>query len=109
MHPWEFGEYTFSEYMLRRKGLHELRKKELREQYQHIRILAYHVISPYLSKADKRKSIDQIVPDLYDDNPAKVISLKDRYKNLLNRYEEAGIMKDGVLIQPKKEKKAGGK
>jgi hypothetical protein len=108
LHPWEFGEYTLREFILRRKGLHEARRKQLREDYQHTRILAYHMILPYLDKSAKRKPIDQIVPDLYDDdNPAKVISLKDRYKELLEKYEKAGVMKDGLIVQPKKAAKSG--
>jgi hypothetical protein len=78
--------------VLRRKGLHEKRKKELREEFQHIRYLCYHTISPYLSKSDKRKTIDQIVPDLYDDNPAKVISLKEKYKELKDKYLKYGLL-----------------
>lgn len=91
LQPWEFYDYTLNEFILRREGLHEKRKRELREEYQHTRILAYHVIAPYLDKSAKRKPINEIIPDIYDDNPAKVISLKDRYKNLLSRYEKAGI------------------
>lgn len=72
--------------------MNEARRKQLREDYQHTRVLAYHIILPYLDKSAKRKPIDQIVPDLYDDNPAKVISLKDRYKELKNRYKKAGLI-----------------
>jgi hypothetical protein len=91
LQPWEFHEYTLEEYSLRREGLNNERKRELREDFQHTRILAYHMILPYLDKSAKKKSIDQIIPDIYDENRAKVISLKDQYERMKQRLARAGI------------------
>jgi nitroreductase len=84
LQPWEFHEYTL-------EGLNNERKRELREDFQHTRILAYHMILPYLDKSAKKKSIDQIIPDIYDENRAKVISLKDQYERMKQRLARAGI------------------
>lgn len=95
---------SWDEYILRRKGLKEKRQRELRQEYQHMRMLIYYMIetAPYVTKSTKRQPLDKLVPDIYDDKPAKVINLKDRYNLLLERLEKAGM-----LEQPKKPAKSG--
>jgi hypothetical protein len=91
LQPWEFYEYTLDEYLLRREGIYEKRKSELRELYTHVQMLAYYSVSPYLSKGDKRKPIGQIIPNIYEEQKEKV-SKREEYNKLITRYKQAGLL-----------------
>lgn len=82
LHPWEFYDYDLSEYLLRRKGLNNNRKA----QYQELLISA---MVPYMKKEERIK----IVREVFRNEGAKVVSLKDQYKKLKERYEKAGVLK----------------
>jgi hypothetical protein len=86
LHPWELWEYTIGEVFARRKG----RRTKERREYQQVRQLAYCVLLPYLDKKARNKSIDQIVPDMYEDQKAKP---KLTYKELVEKYRKAGALK----------------
>lgn len=93
LQPWEFYEYTIDEYLLRREGLKEKRKSELRELYTHVQMQAYYAIAPYLSPSDKRKPISEIIPNIYEEKPAEAkADAKARYKELIKRYQAAGLL-----------------
>lgn len=95
LHPWEFYEYTIYEYRLFQIGRAESRKQYLREEFQHIRILAYHVISPYLSKKDQKIPLAELIPDIYESEKAgKKKSLKESANETIERYKKAGYLKD---------------
>lgn len=93
LRPWEFYEYTIYEYRLFQMGHNDSRRRELKEEYQHIRILAYHIISPYLSKKDQKKSLAELIPDIYEEG-GKQKSLKEIANETFERYKKAGYLKD---------------
>lgn len=49
------------------------------------------MILPYLSKTDRKKKIDQIIPDIYEKG-TKVVSLKEMYEKLKAKYIKAGVL-----------------
>lgn len=91
LQPWEFYEYTLDEYLLRRDGLHEKRKTELRELYSHTQMLAYYTVSPYLQKRDKNKPISDIIPNIYEERKEQP-SEKEKYAKLIQKYKEQGLL-----------------
>lgn len=91
LQPWEFYEYTLDEYILRREGLHDKRKSELRELYVHAQMLAYYSVSPYLSKSDKKKPINDIIPNIYEEPKAKP-SKREEYNKLIETYKAQGLL-----------------
>lgn len=91
LHPWEFYEYTLEEFMLRRSGVIKARRMELQQDFQHIRILASYMITPYLNKKDKDKTLDQLVPDIYDCTPKE--SPKSVLERVTEKYKKLGILK----------------
>lgn len=64
----------------------------MQEDFQHIRIQAYYSILPYLDKKDRKKTIDQLIPDIYEPTKEKP---KLDYKALLERYQKAGAFDNG--------------
>ena len=101
LHPWEFYEYTLAEYVLKRNGKIKARKMELRQNFQSTQILAYYTILPWLDKKDGRKKIDELIPNIYDDQPTKVVNLKEHYERLQKKYA-------GILDAPVQRRKANG-
>jgi hypothetical protein len=91
LQPWEFYEYNLDEYISRREGLYEKRKSELREIYTHVQMLAYYSVSPYLSKSDKKKPINDIIPNIYEEQKPKP-SAKEAYKKLIDQYKAQGLL-----------------
>lgn len=85
--PWQFYEFSLLEYMCLKQGRRKARRKQLQEDFQHVRIQAYYAILPYLEKKDKKKGIDQLIPDIYE--PQKAIK-KPSYQDLMERYKKAG-------------------
>lgn len=69
MHPWEFDEYSFNEYLQRRDGFYVHRRDNLQAEYQHFRIVAYWALYPHLKQSAQRKSMDSIIPDIYEPPP----------------------------------------
>lgn len=67
---------------------------ELRQNFQSTQILAYYTLLPWLDKKDRRKKIDELIPNIYDDEPTKVVSLKEHYERLQKKY--AGIINTPV-------------
>lgn len=78
LHPWEFYEYSLYEYMQKRKGLHKKRK----DDYQQMLIAS---MLPYMDKRERVK----IVSEAFRVGGAKVVSLKERYEALKERYQSA--------------------
>ena len=76
--------------MLRRSGKAKARRIELQQDFQHFRILARYTVMPYLGKLDKDKSLDKLVPDIYDDKPEG--DLKNRYQSIKEKYQQLGIL-----------------
>lgn len=66
LHPWEFWEYTFEDYILKRKGFFDNRDIKLRADFQHFRLVAYFCVYPHLTKAGKNKPYTDIIPDIYE-------------------------------------------
>lgn len=97
LHPWEFYEYTLYEYLLRREGMQLRRRRELQEDYRHVQMLAYYSILPWLPQAARKKPIDEIVPNLYEER--KSGDAKQRYKNLFEQYRQAGLINGGQRNQ----------
>lgn len=79
---------------MRHDGIFKKHKKELKEQFTHIQVLAYHSVLPHLKPSERKRSIDEIIPNIYEEKPTKVISLKDRYAEIMKKYRDAGILKD---------------
>lgn len=89
--PWEFYELSLIEYMYLKRGVRKARKKELQEDFLHIRIQAYYSILPYLDKKDRKKTIDQLIPDIYAEKKEEPAF---DYKALIERYKKAGALSD---------------
>jgi hypothetical protein len=102
LHPWEFYQYDLVEYLQMRDGKVKARHRELKQNFQHTQILAYYMILPYLEKKDRHKKIDELIPNIYDDKPAKVVSLKEQYERIQQKYA-------GIANVPVKRKKDGSK
>lgn len=89
LHPWEFYQYDLCDYLIKRTGMVKAQKRNLRLQFQHVQIAAYYTILPYLDKKDRHKKIDELIPNIYDDKPTKIVNLKEYYEELQKKY--AGI------------------
>lgn len=94
LHPWEFDEYTIHEYLLKRKGAIKMRRRELQQEFQHFRLLAYYVIAPYLPAKDKKKSLDKLIPDIYEE-PEPEKDVKETYLSIKERLRKAGLLNGG--------------
>lgn len=90
LHPWEFWEYTFEDYMLKRKGFFDHRDIKLRADFQHFRLVAYFCVYPHLTKAGKNKPYTEIIPDIYE----KSTKQEDFKKWFEERRQEARAWKD---------------
>lgn len=71
IHPWDFWEYTYEDYILKRDGYYrgqeiELKAK-LRTEFTHFRFLAYYTVYPHLKKGAQQKPWTEIVPDIYSE------------------------------------------
>jgi hypothetical protein len=84
MHPWEFYEYSLSEYILRRKG----RRKADNERHKEALIAA---MIPYMKKEHRIK----IVNEAFSDDNSRRMSLRERYEKIKQKYIDAGALKDG--------------
>ena len=60
-------------------------------------MLAYYSILPWLPQAARKKPIDEIVPNLYEER--KSGDAKQRYKNLFEQYRQAGLINGGQRNQ----------
>jgi len=69
-------------------------RRELKENFRSAQIISYWNIYPRLKPSERKRSIDEIIPNIYDEKPTKVISLKERYAEIMKKYREAGILKD---------------
>jgi hypothetical protein len=76
LHPWEFYEYSVTEFMQKRNGFHRKRKDDYRQM-----LIAS--MLPYMDKSDRVK----IVTNAFKEDGAKVVSLKERYEELKRRYQ----------------------
>lgn len=93
LHPWEFYEYDLYDYLLKRAGMVKAQRRNLKLQFQHVQIAAYYTILPYLEKKDRRKKIDELIPNIYDDKATPVVNLKEHYEELQKKYA-------GIIDQP---------
>jgi hypothetical protein len=59
--------------------------------YMHVQMLAYYSVSPYLSKSDKKKPINDIIPNIYEEQKPKP-SAKEAYKKLIEQYKAQGLL-----------------
>src|SRR5688500_10303496 len=66
LHPWDFWEYTFEEYMIKRKGFFDNRDITLQAEYQHFRLVAYFCVYPHLTKAGRQRPYTEVIPDIYE-------------------------------------------
>lgn len=66
LHPWEFWEYTFEDYLLKRNGFYDYRRIDLKNNLQHFRYVAYWCVYPHLKKTAQNKPWTDIIPDIYD-------------------------------------------
>lgn len=78
------------EYVYLKRGVRKARRKELQEDFLHVRMQAYYSILPYLDKKDRKKTIDQLIPDIYSE---KKEGPKMTYKDLIEKYKKAGALK----------------
>jgi hypothetical protein len=92
LHPWEFYEYTLDELLLRLRGINEKRSLELKQLYQHVRMAAYYSLLPHLTPGAKKKSIDEIIPDIYEPVEKKVVSMKEWYAKTKEKYIKYGLL-----------------
>lgn len=76
LHPWEFYEYSLSEYLLKRKGYFRGRKTE----YQNLLVAS---MIPHMKKEDRVRIIKQV----FKEDNGKVLSLKEEYERIQKRYE----------------------
>lgn len=90
LHPWEFDQYTLSDFSAKLKGLSKKRNRELQEHWQQLRIIGYYIISPYLPKSQKHKSPFDIVPDIYEKAKSHV-ELKAWYQNQKQLLVKLGL------------------
>jgi len=79
LHPWEFYDYSLTEYMQKRKGYSRRRKDDFQ------RLLISSMI-PYMDKNDRRR----IVNEAFQKEGVKALSLRERYEAIKKRYQEAG-------------------
>jgi len=54
-------------------------------------MLAYYSVSPYLSKSDKKKPINDVIPNIYEEQKPKP-SAKEAYKKLIEQYKAQGLL-----------------
>jgi hypothetical protein len=94
LHPWEFYEYDFTEYLQKRKGLHRRRK----DDYQQMLIAS---MLPYMKKEERVR----IVNDAFKKGGAKVLSLRERYNELQKKYQP--LLTETVKRKPKAVAKDG--
>lgn len=66
LHPWDFWEYTFEDYLLKRNGHFNNRDTQLRAEFQNFRLVAYFCVYPHLTKAGRNKPYTEIIPDIYE-------------------------------------------
>jgi hypothetical protein len=92
MAPWDFDQYTFEEFMLKRKGFYDHFEAGKKIDYQHFRIMTWYMLLPHIKPADAKKGIDKILPNIYDKEVKKVDkkewlkSMQERARNIkLNR------------------------
>lgn len=71
LHPWDFWEYTFEDYLLKRNGFFNNWDIQLRADFQHFRLVAYFCVYPHLTKAAQKKPYTDIIPDIYEKNIKK--------------------------------------
>jgi hypothetical protein len=105
MHPWEFDEYTFSEYLQKREGYYKHRRDNLQAEYQHFRIVAFWAVFPHLTKAGQRQGI-KIIPDIYEPVPTQ----KDReewFAEMRIKAKERARLLEGKLTKKPSSKKGG--
>jgi hypothetical protein len=79
LHPWEFYEYSLIEYLQKRKGANRRRKDEYQQ-----RLIAS--MLPYMKKEERVRIVSQV----FREEGAKVVSLRERYEALKKRFQEAG-------------------
>jgi hypothetical protein len=85
LQPWDFYEYNLYEYLQKRKGYQRRRKSD----YQQMIIAS---MLPYMKKEERIR----IVSQAFREEGAKVVSLRERYELLKNRYrtvEEPSALK----------------
>jgi hypothetical protein len=66
IHPWDFWNYTFEDYLLKRNGFYNNRDIQLRAEFQNFRLVAYFCVYPHLTKGAKNKPYTDIIPDIYE-------------------------------------------
>jgi hypothetical protein len=105
MHPWEFDEYTFAEFLQKREGYYKHRRDNLQADFQHFRIVAFWAVFPHLTKAGQRQGI-KIIPDIYAPaEPEK--DLKVWYEAMRIKAKERAKSLEGKLTKKPSSKKGG--
>jgi len=86
MHPWEFYEYSISEYLQKRRGY----ARKIKDSYQ---LMLVSSMLPYMKKEERIK----IVNDAFKQNDSKKLSIRERYEALKKRFEPL----TGEIVQRK--------
>lgn len=88
LHPWELWEYTLQEYIWKRRGTNDVRRKELREDWILLRHHAFFTLSPYLKKG---ATMENIIPDIFEPVTTKS-GKKEHINKVMKRYQDAGLI-----------------
>jgi hypothetical protein len=91
LHPWEFDQYTFNQYLHKRTGWIEEKRKRLEQEFENFRVVAYYAIIDKLKPQYAKKPIDQLIPNIW--RPFKQESkedIKERYKRNMEIIKQLG-------------------
>lgn len=82
MHPWEFWEYSFDEFLQKRRGYYANERRRLRDEWRHFQFLSFYTLAAQgvIPKAKMNRPLDDIIPDIYAPQPDKQ-SIKELYES----------------------------
>jgi hypothetical protein len=93
--PHEFYDFSLQEYLLKQQGFIKAREITLKQDFFHWRYMVHQLIlmNPYISKADKAKPFDMLVPDVYERIKADTETIEDTRARLIEQYKKHGVLK----------------
>lgn len=102
LHPWEFSEYTYAQFVYKYRGYESARRETIIAIDDSIRWAAYCQIMPTLDKKYKSIKIEQLVPSRYENAKAKPKSTETPEQRAARHYARSQ-----ELDRLKKKKNAG--